>query len=59
MKRVSLLLLAFVAILVKAVELRSPDGNYVITIDGMTYSVLTNGLCLTLFFVDKEMQSGH
>ena len=42
MKRVSLLLLAFVAILVKAVELQSPDGNYVITIDGMTYSVLYN-----------------
>ena len=42
MKRVSLLLLAFVAILVKAVELRSPDGNYVITIDGMTYSVTYN-----------------
>ena len=42
MKRVSLLLLAFVAILVKAVELQSPDGNYVITIDGMKYSVLYN-----------------
>ena len=44
MKRVSLLLLAFVAILVKAVELQSPDGNYVITIDGMTYSVLYNNM---------------
>ena len=44
MKRVSLLLLAFVTIFAKAAELKSPDGRYIFSIDGMTYSVCYNGV---------------
>ena len=48
MRRVSLLLLAFLAILVKAAEIKSPDGRYLISIDGMTYSVSYNGVPVVL-----------
>ncbi len=43
MKRLfSFVVLVLTALMSYAVELQSPDGNYVITIDGMTYSVTYN-----------------
>ena len=48
MRSVSLLLMVFVAIMADAAELLSPDGNYAVTIDGMTYSVSYKGRPIVL-----------
>ena len=43
MKRILFYMIALLPITTMATELSSPDGNYIVTIDGMTYTVAFNG----------------